>query len=192
MKKLLCLVMVLMMLLGMTCARADTLYHMPEMNMAVNLPDDFVVLTRNTEDAVFTVYGMDKATIVDSMVANDTYMIIFPGDFSYEIDVAMAANTIDSFNAHSKQELMEALPGVMGTLEAQGVTFDNGEFYTNGRDHYLRLFYHVPSEIPTYAVQYYTVQHYQAINFRLFTYAAEATAEQLAEYERVMENVIFN
>lgn len=192
MKKLLWLLFSLVMLCGAVCAQADTLQYIPEMNMAVNLPDGFLALTKDTEAEIYAAYGLDKATIVDFMAANDTYLILFPADFSYEIDVAMAANTIDSFNNHTEAELLEALPSVQESLESMGVVFDRGEFYTNGRDHYLRLFYHVPGDVPTYAVQYYTVQHYQAINFRLFTYGMEATAEQLAEYETVMENVIFN
>ena len=191
MKKLLCLILALVMLCGCVCAQADQLCYMPQMNMAVNLPDEYLALTMGTDEDVFAAYGMDKAAIVDFMVANDTYLIILPKDFTYEIDVVMAANTIDSFNAHTEKELLETLPEVTKALESMGVVFDRGEFYTNGRDHYLRLFYHVPGEVPTYAVQYYTVQHYQAINFRLFTYGVEATAEQLAAYETVMENVIF-
>ena len=104
----------------------------------------------------------------------------------------MAPNTIETFNDVNDLMLASMVGMVGGELEKVGAVFDRGEYYLNGSDKYLRLYYHVPGEAyDTYAVQYYTVQNNQAINFRMFTYGAEADEAQLAELEALMRGVQF-
>ena len=191
-KKLVVLLCALMLLLGSVCAEGTTIYPMPEMNMTLTAPDSYLVLTRAATDEEYAALGLDGASVRHYMIANDTYMIIMPADMSYEVDVSMAPNTIETFNDVNDLMLSSMVGMVGGELEKMGAVFDRGEYYLNGSDKYLRLYYHVPGEAyDTYAVQYYTVQNNQAINFRMFTYGAEADEAQLAELEALMRGVQF-
>ena len=52
---------------------------------------------------------------------------------------------------HTEKELLETLPEVTKALESMGVVFDRGEFYTNGRDHYLRLLQQLQDRLLLYS-----------------------------------------
>ena len=190
MKKLTAIFLALMLLAGVCCAAAETIHHVPVMNMHLALPEEFLLFTPDTSEEAYAAYGMTKSGIVEFMEANDTYAIILPSDFAYEIDVSMAANTIETFNDVDDDTLISMIDAIGAELETMGVVYDSGKFFHNGQDKYLVLFYHVPGEAyDTYAVQYYTVQNNQAYNFRLFTYGVQATAEQLAALENIMRGV---
>lgn len=193
MKKLLMLMLAL--LLTLSCALAETATKtvtIPELHMTMEVPAGAHPMTRSSTLLDYLRAGMDQAFMKDYMETNDTYAVVIPSDVAWEIDVAMAPNEVESFDAMSALELNMVGMTLRSIYANMGFALDRYEVYNAPAHKYLRIFYTVEQEgaAPVEVVQYYTIQNSQAINFRLYLYT-EKTDELLAMYQAVVDSAVF-
>lgn len=195
MKKLFALVLVLAMACGMCAAAAgETLIQMPELKMTMTVPDDYVVINAGTNDNVFTVLGLDKETVLAAMKAQDTYAIIMPGNFNYEMNIVMSANDIRSFNDITDEQLiMKIIPAMDGVFENMGCQTEKQDLYT-GANKYIRTWYTYTRENKTaHIMQYYTIENNMGIVFRMYAYTGEPIAAEMEnELEQFIDQVVYD
>lgn len=193
MKKLLALLLSLLLTVGCACAETATKsLTVPELNMSIEIPVDAKAVTRSSSLLDYLRAGLDQAFMQEYMEVNDTYAVVVPADFAWEIDVSMAPNDAETFDDLSALELNMVGMALKSVYAGMGVTLNKYETYSSPAHKYLRIFYTVEQEgvAPTEVVQYYTIQNYQAINFRLYLYSGTDEA-LMTMYQSVVDSAVY-
>lgn len=216
MKKLFAVMMVLCMLMNCACASAATfddlesilrggsgsgeqadpriVYDMPQLKLSMLLPESYVVLNEAAPEESFAALGMEKAAMMETLLANSTYMVIFPGDFSHEIDVVMTANDLKSFDGLTDSLLQQSADLLDDMFADMGCTVEKHDIYTVNDIRYIRTWYNVPSGDSTaYVMQYYTVESNMGLVYRLFSYTGAPIAQSMQDdLLKMVEGISYN
>lgn len=194
MKKFFALVLALMMLCASAAAEmVEATYYLPEVKAKVTLPADYYVLSNYADESVFTALRLDKASVMDDLLADDTYMAIVDKDATWELDVVMTANENASLASWSETQLAQ-LPPLMEELFAGiGCTVTQNDVYPLNGYNYIRTCYTTGSGAQTtYAMQYYTIENNMGIVWRMISYTDSFTAEMEAQLEEIVSTVIYD
>lgn len=194
MKKIFALVLALMMLCASAAAEMiEATYYLPEVKARVTLPTDYYVLSNYADESVFTALRLDKASIMEDLLADDTYMAIVDQDGTWEIGVVMSANEIDSLGSWSDEQLAQLPPLLEELFAGIGCTVTQGDVYPLNGYNYVRTWYTTGnSNDPTYAMQYYTIENNMGIVWRMISYADSFTAEMETQLEEIVSTVIYD
>lgn len=194
MKKLFALVLALVMVCGVCAVAAgETLIQMPELKMTMTVPDDYIIVSADTDDNVFTVLGMDKEAVLAAMKAQETYAIILPGNFDNEINIVMSANDIRSFDDVTDAQLNLIATAMDGMFENMGCQPEKHDLYT-GSSKYIRTWYNLPQgDATTHIMQYYTIENNMGIIFRMYAYTGEPIAAEMEnELKQFVDQVVYD
>jgi len=187
------LAVLLTMVLLVSSAGATVLssnYYIEPLHLSVPVPGDYYVLTRDVaaNDPVLADIGMDQASVLSFMEANQLYLDAIEPNVAYEFTVAMEANTIDNFNNYSDIVLRQVADTIPETFVELGMNVTKTELYKNDEASFIVIYYYGIDEYGdlNHVLQYFTVYDYQAINFRLFSYVGEITEEN----EQLLREVV--
>ena len=192
------LTLILALMLCMTTASAGVMVpnvSVPELGIEVYVPAYLTIATRDMSDGdeVLALLGMDRATVVEYMEANQLYVDAFPSDlsFSYELTVAGEPNDVSGFRVYGDALIEEVCKMMPETYEAIGMTVSATDIYKNDGADYIKIYY-TDGTSGACVLQYFTIVDHQAINFRIFNYAGGAvTAEQESIIKTVVDNTVF-
>lgn len=194
MKKILALALAMMMLCASAAAEMiEARYYLPEIGAQVTVPASCYVLSNYADESVFTALGTDKASLMDSLLADDTYMAIIDEDVTWELDVVMTANEVDSLGSWSDEQLAQLPPLLEELFAGIGCTVTQGDVYSLNGYNYVRTWYTTGnSDDPTYVMQYYTIENNMGIVWRMISYTDSFTAEMEAQLGEIVSTVTYD
>lgn len=194
MKKILALALAMMMLCASAAAEmVEATYYLPEVKARVTLPADYYVLSNYADESVFTALRLDKTSIMEDLLADDTYMAIVDQDGTWELGVVMTANEVDSLGSWSDEQLAQLPPLLEELFAGIGCTVTQGDVYSLNGYNYVRTWYTTGSGAQTtYAMQYYTIENNMGIVWRMISYTDSFTAEMEAQLEEIVSTVTYD
>ena len=150
----------------------------------------YMMLYDGSTEEDFAVFGLDKATAMESFRQNDTYVLIFPGVYTHEIDLVMTENSIASFSELSEDTLNQSAALMDTVLSGMGCTVEKHDLYTVNGHRYIRTWYTAAgSEGLTYVMQYYTIENNKAVVYRMFAYTGSPISQDM---ETVLYDLVAN
>lgn len=191
--KLMTLVLALMLCISNACAGIMvTNVSVPELKVNLYIPPYLNILTRDVaaNDPALATIGMDAATVKEYLTANALYVDAFPYDVSYELTVAGEPNDVSSFREYGSaliEEVCKQLPEIYAGI---GMTVTSTETYSNDAADFIKLYY-IDGTSGAKVVQYYTIVNNMAVNFRMFSYTGEVTADLESIIKMVVDNAVF-
>ena len=172
----------------------DVSYRLSPLSMSVKLPGNDLVVTRQTEknSPLYEKLGLDAAQTQDRMEKENLYLLAYPADQSYEIDVEMTENE-QSKEVHNlkflsekqiaafKQQLLERQNSVNGSVtETPQALFFDFETHTalqNGETHTITA---------------YTIVSGRQILLRLQSAGDNISVEELGVFHNMVSSVTFS
>lgn len=166
-------------------------YRLDALGMRVEIPDNYIVFTRNVQDddPNLSLYGLTKEDMLSAMETRDIYLNAWDENATFEIVVTMTESSLGDFNQLSDTELLTLASSLETVYDAAGVTYLRSEIYQNDQTKFLKIYINQPNDgITVYGVQYYTVYNGKAINLTLQSYEGMIDAAK----ESAMQNIVYS
>lgn len=163
-------------LFSVSASAAGSTYYLSELGMQIDLPEDYIVFTRDTpaDDPNFILYGISKEDMDSLLVQQSMYLDAITSTGDAEVVVTMIESPLEDFNQLSDSTLKILASSFTSEYESMGITLLRSEVYQHSQAKFLKLYISRSSEQGTvYGLQYYTVYDSKAINVTLHSYLGE-------------------
>ena len=156
-----------------------------DINLKMNLDEDFIVFTRNNldENQALLDLNITKEYMEETMTNNNIYLNIIKDDLSYEI-LVMVPEKKSSFSnlTNASEDTLISLEEELAKLNNASVTNINA-----GKLNYVMLDYY-DNNTNQYIVNYYTVVNYRGYNIQ-FQKKTVITDEERDEFRNIIEKI---
>lgn len=173
----------------------DVSYRLSPLPMSVKLPGNDLVITRQTEEnsPLYEKLGLDAVQTQDRMTEENLYLLGFPADQSYEIDVEMTENgqskeihnlkflserQLAAFEQRLLEEQNSANGSITETPQALFFDFETRTALQNGE----RI----------HTVTAYTIVNGQQILLRMQSEGDDISVEELGVFHNMVNSVTFS
>lgn len=189
---IICLVVLLVAVLGPAVYADSDTYSIPELDMQVDIPSQFYVITRNSteNDSVFTDLNLSYNTVMTYCQQNNIYLDAVVADLQEELVITMTESQISDFNALSDASLEYMTEVMIEEIESHGVTMLNYEICANDQVKFVKMYTQYTAQ-SAYSLTYYTTVDFKAINFTLQSHAGQITDTQEAYMDTIIKSVRF-
>lgn len=178
---------------------ADTVtYNISELNMKIDIPTDWITLTRDIDenDPNLKAMGIDRKTATDSMLSSNIYLSTIPPDFSELIIVFMGEDKISKdtfdFNLLSDSQLEEQASGEMKFASLEDCSFTTNAVYSHSQAKYVIIdFNGVFDGNPGHGSMYFTIINGQAIGVMICSFTGELTESQRGMARQIVDGITF-
>ena len=197
MKRLLYLILILSLAVFVPVlahAAGMTTYYIEEADMYVDVPDEYIVLSRDLQpgDPALSFFGVTAEEQQSIMAANDLYLDICEENLDYEILIKVMDNLIDSLEVMNDSLLLALVPTIEPEYEKVGVTILSSEVYHHEQAKFLKLrLRQYNNGRDVYSLQYYTVHSNKAINITLHSYSGEVSEDQEQALKVIVDSAAF-
>ena len=178
-----------------SASAAGSTYYLSELGMHIDLPEDYIVFTRDTpaDDPNFILYGISKEDMDSLLVQQDIYLNAITSTGDAEVVVNMMDSSLEDFNQLSDSTLKTLASTFTSGYESLGLTLTRSEVYQHSQAKFLKLYFYGPSERGTmYGLQYYTVYDGKSINITLHSFLDEIGADEEGAFLGIVDTVRFD
>lgn len=182
-------------LFSVSASAAGSTYYLSELGMQIDLPEDYIVFTRDTpaDDPNFILYGISKEDMDSLLVQQSMYLDAITSTGDAEVVVTMIESPLEDFNQLSDSTLKILASSFTAEYESMGITLLRSEVYQHSQAKFLKIYISRSSEQGTvYGLQYYTVYDGKAINVTLHSYQGEIGAYEESELLDIVDTVRFD
>lgn len=182
-------------LFSVSASAAGSTYYLSELGMHIDLPEDYIVFTRDTpaDDPNFILYGISKEDMDSLLVQQNMYLDAITSTGGTEVVVTMIDSPLEDFNQLSDSTLKILASTFTLEYESLGITLLRSEVYQHSQAKFLKLYISQSSEQGTvYGLQYYTVYDGKAINVTLHSYLGEIGAYEEGALLDIVDTVRFD
>ncbi|MCD7947271.1 MAG: hypothetical protein LUG13_03095 [Oscillospiraceae bacterium] len=175
-------------------ATESTEYSLDELGLAVSIPSNYHVLTRDMDssDPTLQRFGITKEDMSSYMYEQNVYLEAADDSGGSAIIITMMDSPLDDFNMFSDTTLSTLATSLASQYSSSGATFINSEIYQHAQAKFLKIAFSIPDEAATvYGLQYYTVYDSKAINITMRSYAGEISTSSKAELTSIVDSVSF-
>jgi hypothetical protein len=190
-------ILILTLCISLPYAFASSGYELPELNMTVNIPDDFVVLTRDMpeDDPSFAALGTTKTDVDGKLVTNNEYLHAVKKDASEEIAISMAPDKsgIFDYNLLSESDVEKGVKEFIKTSQKDypDAKIAGHSIYKQGQAIYICMDYALPAGGSDYWYRtYVTVINGMVIQLKLSSNNT-ITAEQQDMLRSVIDSIAY-
>ena len=173
------------------CAESPAMQsvYIPEKKISVSVPEDYFVVTSETEalPPALMLMGLTLDAVQALMRQGSLLMYAFAPDFTHEVQVLVDAGSdwpMDPNKVSDEQMIADFEKGGKKQFEATGYTLDSVDIYRNGKDVFYRLRAHNDQY---HVVQYLTAVDGQHILVQRTNYVGDFTPEQIRLTEQMMD-----
>jgi hypothetical protein len=203
MKKIMSIAVVLIILTALVPAAyaADTaVYDLPELNLSVDVPADWITFTRDIEenDPNLALFGTTAEAMVSDYESKNIYLNSVCLEPLSEIVITMVADDgskeVFDFNNISDEDMPETVETIkdeMQKLMGDAATYAGTGMYTHAQAKFAIFNFETGGELPDHGQQYTTVINGQTINITLHSYTGELTADQEQLIKDVVDSITF-
>ena len=172
-------------------AASVTTYRLDELELSVDIPSEYVVVTRDTDenDPNLAVYGMTRSELISAMTASNSYLDAWDRDLSFEITVTMTSIAIADFDTYSSTLLQSIASMLKSEYENAGIILSDYDVYLHPQTKFIKMHYQMDT---MYGVQYFTVMHGKAVSIKLVASSGKVTAQQESIIEEIVGGVCFD
>lgn len=173
MKKFLLVFMQIIIFLSVcisVCAEGTQSYNLAELNMSIEIPAEYAVFTRNTEqnDPNLSAYGLTKSDMLTFMESNNIYLSALDKKANTEISVTMSENEIKSINHLSDATLSEFEAQLVSNYSDNGFTVSKYEIYQHSQTKFVKIFYSgLLNDNMSYGIQCFTIYDNKAVSITM-------------------------
>ena len=198
MKKRLLAILLVLFLLPALAAEAfafdSTTVELPDLDMSIEIPEDYFILTQDIEadDPALDYFGFTQDYVVSYLQGSSIYLDALDAPINSEILVIMTPNDIADMNDLPDDTLEEVFDWMRDSYADMGLSMDTKDYYTNGAVKYMVLDFHNTEDTTDYAIQYYTLWDYKAINLVFHSYDGPVSAEERQLFRAVVDSVRFD
>lgn len=169
-------------------------YQLDELDMSIELPEDYVVFTRDIseEDPDLDAYGLSKADLEALMEERSIYLNAWDEDINFEIIVTMTDSPLGDLNEYSSTEL-NAMASVLETeFSKLGITVSSHDIYQHKQARFVKFYKNQPGDQGTvFDLQYYTVYNGQGINITMQSFSGTIDSSKELILKRIVDSVHF-
>lgn len=182
---ILLLTAVLLITMALPALAATYTYEIPELKLTLEIPAEYHVFLRESTsaDAWLTEYGMTKTELLNIMKSSDIYLDAFAEDATTEIVVTMTDNIVRNMHGLGDAMLTTISEEIVAEYDRMDLKVTEYDLFRREDMTFIRISYH---DSECYALQYYTIVDYRALNFMFYSYDGVITAY----HERLMEDLI--
>ena len=213
-KILLLLIYVLLLATLSTNAFASNTYDLPKLNLSLDSPDDWIVITRNPDDneEAENLFGTDSTTIINFLEQREIHINFSKNDSSEEIFITMfddeGSKDVVSLNSLSDKQLEKFADTIMNTsyedvkdmvaeqsydgIVAEGVDWLKYEIYDHKQATFVKFYLNkiiLGIEYPS--IQYTTIQNGQTISITVISYTGELSESLESVSKEVIDSITF-
>lgn len=200
MKKIILTLLVATVILRLSATAAlaaDTdVYRIPEKGMLVDLPADFVVLTRDSdpEDVDFETLGLNEQAqevFIDSLAANNIYLMVISFDWSFWITLSVTETENLDLNRYSDARLKSYAAGL--TVDTVGEsTIIERSIYETDQTAFIRIY----TESEYKGVDYHSLEFLTILGGKQVTITAtpnsgEITSDMEWALKQIVDGITF-
>ena len=189
---ILCLAFIL---LSPAAFAAGNSYKLDELGMSIELPQDYVVFTRDikSNDPNLSAYGLTRDALYSLMVDGCIYLNAWDKDLNYEIIVTMTDSPLEDFNLYSDTTLTDLASSAEEEYRNYGITYIKSELYQHSQAKFIKIYISQQSNGSTvYGLEYSTVYNRQAINITLQSYSGKINSDKEAILKKIVDSVCFD
>lgn len=188
---------VVLQLLATAALAADTVvYRIPEKGMLVNLPTDFIVLTRDSEpgDVDFQTLGLDELTqrvLIDSFAANNIYLMVISSNWDFWITLSVADTENLDLNRYSDARLKSYAAGLTVDTVGESSKIERS-IYESDQTAFIRI--HAESEFKgvSYNSQaFLTILDGKQVTITVTPNSGEITSDMEWTLKQIVDGITF-
>ena len=203
MKRFISLFLAMLMLFSLTAgAYADdgdslemTEYTIPESGVAVSLPADMYVITRDSidGDASLEALGLTADFIISYFESIGIYFDAFDGTVEHEIVVSCAESELESSDYITSLTLRASTAAFETQYESMGYTVTSTELYKNDNYTFIKLNVEYGSDDATdNLIQYIVISNYTSVVIAYHCYSGDITEEDEALALAIADSISFS
>ena len=204
MKKVICLIGLIFILMAIAspAIAAENSYDLPEIDISVEIPDSYVVITKETIDSVIDEYvgtdidSSEREALKESLLSSGVYMLLWSQD-DFELTIIAQDNSYknESFANYSDSQIKEEYgTGLKDTLEQRGATvIGEPEIYQHSQIKMCKIAYSLTTDGTTrYLLSYSTVLNGKTYNFLFSSYKPILHQTSAVTAKEIIDGVHFN
>lgn len=175
-------------------AAGSTTYDLDELDMSIDIPDEYYVFTRDTpaSDPNYALLDINKADLDSLMESRDIYLNAIMSDPMGEIVITKISSSLKDFSTLTDRTLSQLASDAKQVYEQAGVTYLRHELYQHAQTKFIKVYLSQQSGGQTvYGLQYYTVCDAKAINITLHSYAGPIDADKEAIIKDIVDTADF-
>ena len=175
-------------------ATGSTTYHLDDVGMSIDIPDGFIVFTRdiNQNDPNLSKIGLTKSELSSLMENSYSYLYAIDSDLN-EITVTMAKGaSVEYYSTTKDSALLSEASTIVDEFKEMGLTVTKYDVYSTDQTKYIKFFSNRPSNLGTvYILQYSTSLGTTKINISLKSYSSSITSTKESLLEGIVDSVVY-
>lgn len=173
---------------------SGTRYTIPEVSLNIVIPDNYMVVTREIrdDDPIIAQFGIDRETILNSLLERNMYVDALDFAANNEFYVACKPSNIESYGDVDDSSLEEAIESLKQTMKDNGVEVIKAELYLTDQTKWLyRKAVTGTGNDTLYQIVYYTVENSVAYNVAMESYGVDFSSEQETLFRNIVDHCDF-
>lgn len=171
-------------------------YYLDEVQMSIDIPAEFVVFTRDTDESVLRQYGLSKEKLSAFMDENVMYLDAFDYllDGKYELFVFMIdQNVVEDMNTVSDDTYTWLKSGILEEFEELGASDIRCEDYQGSKANFLKIYYSILSNGQMFdKLRYVTIKNGKTIAIELISTSGEIEPSQEQLLKEIVDSARFD
>ena len=173
---------------------SGTRYTIPEVSLNIVIPDNYMVVTREIrdDDPIIAQFGIDRETILNSLLERNIYVDALNFSTNNEILVICKPSNIENYRDVDDSALKEGVESLKQTLADNGIeVIETDLYYTDQTKWVYRKAVTGTGNDALYQVVYYTVVNNIAYNVDMESYGLDFLPEQENMLRDIVDNCEF-
>ena len=185
-----CMSLIVLLMISSYAADKNT-YYIEECSLSVDIPNLFVVFTRDTDasDPNLDRLGLSWNELSSVFNERSMYLDAIDENGVTEIYITMVESQFPDFSQLSDTQLRTFASGLQSEFADRGVTVVDYDVYTHNGVKYIKLAEKNGTDL---AQQYYTTVDGKAISITLASYAGAISSQQKAIVQGVVDSAMFD
>lgn len=196
------MILVLIVLAGFpavtTAAAGDIQYRLDALDLTVNVPEDFTVLTRDSDpnDPAIARLGLNGTTLGDFLVSKNIYLYGISADKVSEFLVIIPETSLSKsypdFRLYSDDALRRNSGDIVAELKSQGAGEIAVDVYGNAQAKYLKVrFIRTTTPVDCYREMYCTVISGKLVMLALDSSGQPPSETQQELLKHIIDGLVF-
>ncbi|MBR3987910.1 MAG: zinc ribbon domain-containing protein [Clostridia bacterium] len=182
---------ILILISAISVSAENKTCEVKDLNLNITVPSHYNVLTQDIEEDALELkkFGYTKEELVELLKDGNIYFDAFPDNSDVEFVITATPIKLSNIAIFDDDELEELAKGNIGSFEDEGTEIIDYEIYVNSKTTYIAIHFFSPES--GYAINYYTIKNYQAINITCWTYEEAVTEKDRELFKTVIDSITY-
>lgn len=194
MKKVLCISFSLLFILfsAFSVYAENETYFISDLNISIDIPSDYNIFTRDIEEDSFTLkkFRYTKDELLETLEEKNIYFEAFKHYPNESIVITSQKIKVSDICIFEDDELESMIDDSIQAHEAKGAKVSDCKVYVNKKTTYLVTTIFDP--IHGNAINYYTINNYEAINITCWTYENDLDNTKKEFFASIIDSITYH